>query len=250
MALNSIIALLHPKKWKRKLQAIVLKGNVVHCVCCNHNFDTFLPAGLVLRPNALCPHCGCLERHRALWLFLQQHTDIFTSQKKLLHVAPELVYFKKFTDMPNIEYVPVDKYPQNFGGKKIIEMDITAMQFPDESFDVIICNHVLEHVPDDRAAMREMARVLKKDGWAILNVPVNKNISGTFEDPAINNPPKQLELFGQPDHVRIYGRDYFQRLADAGFKSTVIDFVGSFQHNEQFRLGLQKGEDIIFCKRS
>lgn len=250
MNLDSIKIFLKPKTWKRKLQSLTLRGSRVHCVCCDKGFDTFLPAGLQLRANAACPHCGSLERHRSLWLFLNNETGFFEKKIKLLHVAPEAIFYKKFSALTNIEYFPVDKYPNKKIGADIKAMDITNIEHADNFFDVIICNHVLEHVPDDIKAMQEMNRVLSPDGWAILNVPVDKTKAQTFEDREINDPQKQLELFGQPDHVRIYGTDYYNRLSLAGFTVNVIDYNESFSHNDQFKYGLQKGEEIVLCRKT
>jgi SAM-dependent methyltransferase len=241
---------LRPKTVKRFFIKLALAGKTVECVCCNKSYITFLPAGLQLRPNATCPNCSSLERHRALWLFLQKETNFFTKKIKILHVAPEQYFYEKFMQMPNIEYVAVDKYPDSYSyNNKTIEMDITDIKYPDNSFDVVMCNHVLEHIPDDAKAMSEMCRVMKKDGWAILNVPVDSKRETTFEIPDINDPEKQLELFGQKDHVRVYGKDYLQRLKNAGFVPHEKDYVGSFTHNDQFKYGFQKGEHIYYCTK-
>lgn len=127
-------------------------------------------------------------------------------------------------------------------------MDVTKLSFENNFFDAIICNHVLEHVPEDKKAMSEMFRTLKPGGWATINVPVSITMDQTFEDPFINDPQKQLELFGQPDHVRVYGNDYFDRLKAAGFDVEVIDFAASFSHNERFRYGI-KNEPVILCRK-
>ncbi len=239
-----------PKTVKDFAIKVALSGKAVECACCNKSFITFLPAGLHVRTNARCPNCGSLERHRALWMFLQKETDFFTKKIKILHVAPEQFFYEKFINMPNIEYVAVDKYPQNYGYNKLtIQMDITDIKYPNETFDVVMCNHVLEHVPDDQKAMSEMCRVMKKDGWAILNVPIDTKRETTFEMPDIDDPQKQLELFGQQDHVRVYGNDYMQRLTKAGFTVHQKDYVGSFTHNQQFKFGFQKGEDIFYCTK-
>lgn len=235
---------------KSKYLTLALRGNNVQCPCCNKSFVTFLPAGLVKRSNAKCPNCNSLERHRIVWLFLKNKTDFFTKKSKVLNVAPERLFYKKFSELSNIEYVPVDKYPELYGyGNQTIRMDITDITFANDMFDVIICNHVLEHVPDDFKAMQEMYRVLKPGGFAILNSPVDAKREKTFEDPTINDPQKQLELFGQPDHVRVYGTDYTQRLINAGFKVDVIDYSATFSHNERFKFGMKDGEEIYFCTK-
>ena len=239
--------ILKSNKW---FVAKALKGNNVECVCCNKKFITFLPAGIAKRANAYCINCGSLERHRSLWLFLHNQTNFFKEPQVLLHSAPEQIFYKKFSTLANIQYYPVDLYPENYGyGSKTIRMDITDIKFADNFFDVVMCNHVLEHVADDQKAMREMFRVLKPGGWAILNVPIDFNRDNTFEDVTINDPKKQLELFGQPDHVRVYGKDYFDRLKNAGFAVENIDFNATFSQGDFFRYGLQHGENIFLCRK-
>lgn len=241
---------LHPRVLKNRFLHFALKGNNVECVCCGSRYITFLPAGIQKRANAQCIKCGSLERHRTLWMFLKEQGDIFNKPIKLLHVAPEKIYYDKFVSIPTVEYHPVDLMPDKYDyGIKTIEMDVTALTYPDNFFDVIICSHVLEHIPHDTKAISEMYRVLKHGGWAILNTPVNMQMEKTHEDIYINDPQKQLELFGQPDHVRIYGKDFLTRLADAGFVTDVIDFPSKFSHNERFGYGFKQVELIFFAKK-
>ncbi len=239
---------LGPAAIRNKWLSFALKGDTVHCPCCSNKFVTFVPAGLQKRANSRCVSCDALERHRTIWLYLQQKTNFFSEPLKVLNVAPESFFYRKFSQLPNIEYYPIDKYPEEYGyGRKTIRMDVTDLKFVDNTFDVIICNHVLEHVPNDRKALTEMHRVLKPGGWSILNSPVDKKRAVTFEDTSINNPAKRLELFGQQDHVRVYGRDYIDRLFDAGFEVNMVDFAGTFSHNERFRYGMKAGDEIFHC---
>lgn len=248
--LNNLKRIIHPKNLKNKLLKIALKGNNVLCPCCGARFITFLPAGIKKRSNAKCIHCGSLERHRTLWLYLHEHSNIFNSKINMLHIAPEKLLYLKFKTLNNINYHPIDLNPDKYDyGFKTIKMDASEMSYDDSTFDVIICNHVLEHIPDDKKAMKEMHRVLKPEGWAILNVPINTNAEQTIEDPLILDPEKRLELFGQPDHVRIYGRDYMDRLTEAGFKVKVIDYVSQFNQDQQFQYGLKPNEYIYFCTK-
>ena len=229
---------------------LVLKGKDVECVCCQSTFITFLPAGIQKRANAKCIKCGSLERHRTLWMFLKQKGEIFGKPLKLLHVAPEKIFYEQFISIPQLEYYPIDLMPEKYEyGAKTIVMDVTSMTFPDNYFDAIICSHVLEHIRQDRKAMQQLYRVLKPGGWAILNTPVNMNAEATTEDVNLYDPQKQLELFGQPDHVRIYGRDFLTRLEEVGFRTNVIDYVSNFSHNERFRYGLKKKEVIFYCNK-
>jgi SAM-dependent methyltransferase len=247
---NSFIRLFHPKTFKSKFLHFALNGDAVQCPCCGSRYITFLPAGLQKRANAKCIKCGSLERHRTLWLYLHENTNIFTAPVKILHVAPEKQLYQKFSTLNNIDYHPIDLNPDKYAyGSKTKMMDVTAMTYPDEFFDVVLCNHVLEHIPDDRRAMSEMFRVLKEGGWAILNVPVKTNMENTFEDSSVIDPKKREEVFGQCDHVRIYGKDYTTRLIGVGFMVKVTDYVSKFKHNERFRYGLKENELIYYCTK-
>jgi ubiquinone/menaquinone biosynthesis C-methylase UbiE len=145
-------------------------------------------------------------------------------------------------------YVPVDKLSLgNFYIPGTINMDITSINFPDSKFDVIICNHVLEHIENDKLAMKELFRVLKPGGWAVLLVPIDKNRTITYEDHTIVNPKQREKIFGQYDHVRIYGIDYKDRLSSAGFKVEIQDYVSKFSEEDIFKYGFQRGEDIFIC---
>ena len=227
-----------------------LKGNNVHCPCCESSFVTFLPAGLQKRSNAKCTQCSSLERHRIIWMYLKNKTNFFKQDIKVLHVAPEHFFYEKFSELTNLNYTAIDKYPEQYGyGRNTIQMDITDLQFADNTFDVIMCNHVLEHVEDDKKGMSEFFRVLKPGGWAILNSPVDQFRAVTFEDASVTKPSERLRLFGQQDHVRVYGTDYTNRLSDAGFKVEVIDFAATFSHNDRFKYGMKDGEEIYRCSK-
>ena len=227
-----------------------LVGKEVKCICCGSEYKTFLPAGIQKRSNARCIKCGSLERHRTLWKYFQDNKMLEGKNIKLLHVAPERIFYKHFMSLKNIEYFPIDLMPNEYAyGIKTIEMDVTNMTYEDNYFDVIICNHVLEHIRADRKAMKEMYRVLKPGGWAILNTPVNFNVEKTVEDVNLYDPKKQLELFGQPDHVRVYGKDFINRLTSSGFATEVFDYAGMYSNNEQFRYGFKRHEEIILCKK-
>ena len=241
---------LQPKAIVNTLLHYAMKGNEVECLCCGSKYRTFLPAGIQKRSNARCIKCGSLERHRTLWKYFQEFKLLEGKQVKLLHVAPEKIFYKHFRSLKNIEYFPIDLMPDEYAyGIRTIAMDVTKMTYPDNYFDVIICNHVLEHIRADQKAMKEMYRVLKPGGWAILNTPVNFNTEKTVEDIELYDPKKQLELFGQPDHVRVYGKDFIDRLSVAGFKTEVIDYASKFTNNEQFRYGFKKNEEIIYCNK-
>ena len=195
----------------RKLRLWNLRGTRFYCPLCEKGFKSFLPAGINSRPNAMCPNCGSLERHRLLWITLLKlwaHGKLKKSGN-MLHIAPELPLARKFKKTFNYLSADIDENVAQ------IKMDITDIQFPDGTFDVIICNHVLEHVIDDKKAMSELFRILKSDGWASVQVPVGED--STFEDSTVTDPKERERLFGQSDHVRIYGKDFPERLTSAGF---------------------------------
>ncbi len=226
----------------------------VHCACCEQAFTTFLPYGTILRANSTCPNCKSIERHRLLLLFLKNKTNLFDSsqRKKLLHIAPEKANEKIFRSTKHIDYTAGDKFTEGYNAayaKGTLNMDITNIDLPDNSFDVIICSHVLEHVPDDRLAMRELFRVLRPNGFAILQVPLDSNRAETYEDWSITTPEARLKAFGQYDHVRWYGRDYADRLREAGFEVDVNTYAKTFEPNEAFKYGIDTTEDIYFCKK-
>jgi len=186
-----------------------------------------------------------MERHRLLWLFLQQKTNLFDgTSRSMLHVAPEPCLMSRFRDRLGGDYVTADL----MSPLADVQMDITRIQYPDESFDVIYCSHVLEHVPDDRKALREFFRVLKKDGWAILLVPISAEI--TYEDPTIVTPEARLKAFGQEDHVRRYGPDYVERLREAGFIVNVTRAGDLATPEDIVRMALTEAcGDIYFCTK-
>lgn len=228
-----------------------IKGDNVTCPICEKSFVTFLPFGDPLRMNARCPSCQSLERHRMLYLFLQQKTDFFSQKHKVLHVAPEKRLMKRFQKMANLEYITGDKFEGGFDhsySKDVVYLDLMNISFEENSFDIVLCSHVLEHIPDDITAMKEIFRVLKPGGWAILQVPLDEERSSTFEDFSITDPVERKALFGQHDHVRVYGRDYADRLQNAGFQVDIIDFFNTFSKEDQTKFGLIK-DDIYLCQK-
>ncbi len=215
-----------------------------YCPCCKAHLRKMVPYGIVPRAEAKCPVCGSLERHRLILMYMKQRTDLFDGRpKKMLHVAPERQLARWFSECPSIDYLSADL----LSSTAMVKMDITDIQYPDHTFDVIYCSHVLEHVPDDRRAMREFLRVLRPGGWAILQVPIMAD--RTIEDPTVTSPDERLRLFGQKDHVRRYGPDYANRLSESGFIVTV-DHFGREQSDETVRrMGLVRDEDVFFCRK-
>lgn len=219
-------------------------GSQVQCPCCGGSFRMFLTSSVHHRANSMCPRCLSLERHRLLWLYLTEKTNFFSAPLKVLHFAPELC-FAKFRRLSNLDYTAAD-----LNSPLAAEViDITAIPYPDSTFDVILCNHVLEHIPDDRLAMRELYRVLKPEGWAILQSPLNPSQAITFEDPAINTPEQREQYYGHHDHKRLYGQDYKDRLSEAGFHVTVDDFVRHLDADVIATYGLMRDEAIYFCTK-
>jgi SAM-dependent methyltransferase len=220
-------------------------GTARWCPVCEHGSRCFLPFKHHANPEAQCVHCGALERHRFFWLYAQTCTNLFNGRpKRVLHVAPERCFEQQLKRRLGAGYLTADLMDP----RAMVKMDITAIDFADETFDVIYCSHVLEHVPDDRGAMREFHRVLTKGGWAILLVPIT--VSHTFEDPSVVNPAERRRLFGQEDHVRRYGPDYADRLEDAGFDVWQINVSDLFSDKDALRLGIARGAGSIHhCRK-
>ena len=186
----------------------------VECPVCGAQIERFEPHPLNKRPGAMCPVCDSADRHRVIWVYFQRHTDLFTAPHRLLHMAPEAALGKRLSELENIEYVSADISSP----RAMVHTDICSMPFPDGDFDVVLASHVLEHIDDDAAAMRELYRVLRPGGSALLQIPIFG--PKTVEDPAIHSPEDRLRHYGQADHVRLYGHDgtFERRLEDAGFE--------------------------------
>ncbi len=229
----------------RRLRHFMLRASCYgwgrFCPVCGKSSSRFRPYGVDPRKDALCAHCSSVERHRFLWLFLQRKTDLFDgSAKRMLHVAPELCFEPRLRKLLGDGYLTADLVDP----LAMVQMDITSIGYPDRSFDVIYCSHVLEHVPDDRKAMREFRRVLADHGWAILLVPVTGE--KTFEDPAITEPSERRIAFGQEDHVRRYGADYVDRLREAGFTVDVTGVSDLVERDEAVEMGLSEASGLIY----
>lgn len=205
-------------------------------------YRKFLPYGYgkQLRTNALCPGTLSLERHRLLWLYLDRKTTFIKQSLKVLHVAPEQVFYQKFKQFQHWDYTTTDLYSPLAD----VVADICNLPFEDQSFDLILCNHVLEHISDDRKAMMELYRVLKKGGTLIAQVPIDENRQITFEDNSITDPGERTQVFGQYDHLRIYGQDYYQRLASVGFSVERIFLQEDLTQEEAIRYALPQKEKI------
>jgi len=210
------------------------------------SFKSFLPYGYENpRENVLSPSTLSLERHRLLWLFLKERMNFFTADLRLLHFAPEQAFYKRFQELKNLDYTTTDLNSPLAD----IKADICALPFNDKSFDVILCNHVLEHIPDDTKAMQELYRILKPGGWGVFQIPQDLNREKTFEDDSIEDKKERAKIFGQYDHVRVYGRDYFEKLRSIGFTVEEVDFTAELSEQEIDKYRLAKGEIIPLLRK-
>lgn len=222
--------------WAVPIMGLWYIGKGKECPLCGCRRRKFLPYGYVTqRDNALCPNCLALERHRTLWLWLLRESDIgrgAVALPRLLHVAPEVALMRKFSRIyakQPADYVTADLESPLAD----LHFDIQHIPLEDESFDVVICNHIMEHVEDDRLAMREILRIMRKGGWGVILSPVDLQRDKTFEDDTITDEAERTRIFGQYDHRRIYGRDYAERLREAGFEVYECDYANLIPAKEK-----------------
>ena len=232
--------------WFRPLIKLYFKGNQFTDPIDGSSYRKFLPYGYQnLRQNALCPGTLSLERHRLLWLYLDRKTSFLTDSIRVLHVAPEQVFYKKFKSFSHWDYTTTDLHSPLAD----VKADICALPFEDNSYDLILCNHVLEHIPNDLKAMKELYRVLKPRGTAILQVPLEEDRENTFEDDSITDQQERTRIFGQYDHVRVYGHDYYNRLQKAGFKATPVDYIKEVTEGDIKRFALPTERIPVVTKK-
>ena len=231
----------------RPLIVLFFKGNNFTDPIDGKSYRKFLPYGYgKQRENALSPGTLSLERHRQMWLYLQNETDFFTKNYKVLHIAPEQEFLRKFKKMKNLDYISADLFSPIVD----VKADILDLPFENESFDIIFCNHVLEHIEDDRKAMGELLRVMKKGGWGIVQVPMKNSLEKTYEDFTIKDPKERQKHFGQYDHVRWYGMDYFDRLESVGFEADANFYSQNFSKEEIKKFGLRENEILPVVSKS
>lgn len=236
----------HVSHFFLRIFSLFMRGNRFEDPINNKTYRKLLPYGrLKSRENALAPDSMSLERHRLLWLYLKEKTDLFTKENKFLHIAPEYCFIKIFKNMSNLDYITADL----ISPWADVKMDVHDIPFKQNTFDVVICNHVLEHVEDDCKVMKEFYRVIKKGGWGIFQVPLDTNLKHTQEDKSITDPKERERLYGQDDHLRQYGLDYKDRLTEAGFKVTADNFINTLSEDLVTRYALPKGEVIYFCEK-
>jgi len=232
--------------WVRPIISLYLKGNTYIDPIDGKSFRKFLPYGYgKQRPNVLSPSTLSLERHRLLWLYLKNETDFFSSPKKVLHIAPEQCFLKLFKNQKNLSYISADLYSPIAD----VKADICDLPFEDNTFDVVFCNHVLEHIEDDKKAMSELYRVLKPGGMGIFQIPQDLSLEKTYEDFSITSKEDRKKHFGQYDHVRVYGRDYFNRLRKVGFSVNEVDYSKLISNELITKYCLVKGEILPVCTK-
>lgn len=223
-------------------------GNKVYCPCCTSTYSEFAPFGDSRRKNAWCPNCESLERHRLLWMYFEKKTNLYSSPLKVLHIAPETIFFNHFNKQANIAYYPVDIFP-NLYPKGTKYFDLLNHNEAENSYDVIICNHVFQYIEEDRKAMKSIFDLMKPGGWGIMQVPINTSRTTTYEDPSITDPLEREKAFGLKEHVRYYSYDYADRLRESGLKVTVDDYTAKFTDEEIYKYGFWKGDAIYYCTK-
>jgi SAM-dependent methyltransferase len=218
-------------------------GQTVGCPCCGGTFRRFIRR---YAHDGLCPQCLSLRRHRSFWLFLEERLLAMAgAELAILHIAPEEGISERLRSRAATRYVTADVDP---GSIAEMVFDIMAIPFPDQSFDIALCNHVFEHVQDDRVAMRELFRVLRPNGFLYSHHPINFKVERTVEDVTVTDPAERMRLFGQRDHVRRYGRDFVDRLEEAGFQVEVARYRPEPKSVAFY--GLREEEPIFVCRRT
>lgn len=233
--------------WAVPIIGLAYRGRGRECPICGSRYRRFMPYGYVTsREDALCPHCLALERHRMIWLWLKESSDLFEGYPRLLHIAPKVSLMRHFKRhyRDNRNYITADLESPLAD----LHFDVQNIPLEDESVDVIICNHLLEHVEDDRRAMAELYRILKHGGWGIMLVPEERDRATTFEDDTITDPDERTRLFGQYDHRRIYGRDYDERLRAAGFRVERIAYTERLSLEQRQRYAIGTDDLIVVYK--
>jgi SAM-dependent methyltransferase len=221
------------------VRAALHRGDAVRCPCCNGTFDAFVRHRG--RPHAKCPRCGALERHRMLWRYLVERTDLLATGS-LLHFAPEYAFARRLARIPSLRYVTADLDSP----LAMDRVDIMDLPYADATFGAVLCSHVLEHVEDDRRALREIRRVLRPGGWAILMTPIDARCDATLEDPSVTTPEDRHRVFGQSDHVRLYGRDFADRVRAEGFAVRDDAYLEQIDPRLIARQGMRRDDDEAF----
>jgi len=246
------------KRISYALKLVTLIGTAKNCPICHWHFRRFYPygnpaavlkqtecVGAGLRENVVCPRCGSSDKERHMYLYLKQAIARLPKRTRLLHIAPEKNLSPFLRSQANLEYLSADIDPKT----AMLQMDITKIKFPDYSFDVIVCSHVLEHVREERRAMAEFYRVLRPGGWAMLQVPYSPVLESTYEDDSIVSASERTVRCGQEDHVRIYGLDHVTRLQNAGFEVETYSYAAEFGRQAAQRYGLILNELLFIAHK-
>ena len=227
-----------------KVKKVLFYGKTCYCPVCESPLRGYERFGHL--DNAWCPVCSAMKWQRLSWIFLQRQTNLFSEMpNKMLHIAPEVAFEPRFKEITNLDYVTGDLLDPNV----MVKMDVTEIPFPNSSFDIVFCSHVMEHVPDDRKALSEFFRVLTYDGWAIFMVPIRMN-KLTDEDLTVIDPKEREKRFGQNDHVRYYGRDFEDRLKEAGFQVTIVSANDLVEENQFEYMGIRKKDVLFYCQKN
>ena len=240
-----LIRLSYPFK---KIAPLLYKGNKVECPVCERSFSKFLSYGsdTAHRENVLCPYDLTLERHRLMWLYLRDQSNFFNAEKlDVLHIAPEQCFHARFKAQKNLSYLTGDLV------SPIADMhfDLHHIPLEDNQFDVVFCNHVLEHVDDVNKCISELYRVMKPGGWGIMQVPQDFDRQVTYEDPTITSPKDREIHFWQKDHVRLFGLDYPQWLERAGFTVSEFDPRSEYGNEKVVRYRLHEKEILYIVHK-
>ena len=236
----------HVSHFFLRIFSLFLRGNKFEDPINGKTYRKLLPYGrLKPRENAIAPDSLSLERHRLMWLFLKNKTNFFTDNLKFLHIAPEYCFIKIFKGMKNLDYLTADL----ISPWADVKMDVHDIPFEENTFDVVICNHVLEHVDDADKVMKEFYRVMKPGGWGIFQVPIDYNNSVTIEDRSVTDPRERERLYWQSDHLRLFGCDYGEKLTTAGFRVTESNFINEIDPKLVERYALDKNEIVYYCQK-
>lgn len=226
---------------------LLYKGDNVECPVCEKKFKKFLSYGskVANRPNVLCPYDLTLERHRLMWLYLKNESNFFKSDLNVLHIAPEQCFYGRFKKLSNINYTTGDLESPLAD----LHFDLHHIPLNGNQFDVVFCNHVLEHVDDVHQCMSELYRVMKVGGWGIMQVPQDMTREETFEDPSIVSPEDREKYYWQKDHVRLFGKDYPKRLEKVGFH--IEEYIPSehYSKSEIAHFRLQEAEVLYIVRK-
>lgn len=232
----------------RLFAPLLYKGNKVECPVCERKFSKFLSYGSAVahRENVLCPYDLTLERHRLMWLYLKHESDFFIKENlSVLHIAPEQCFYGKFKAQKTLNYLTGDLVSPLAD----IHFDLHQIPLEDNRFEVVFCNHVMEHVDDPIQCMKELYRVMKPGGWAIMQVPQDMTRETTYEDPSITDPAEREKHFWQKDHVRLFGRDYPQWMEKAGFKVEEYNVEQNYDSDTIARFRLMKDELLYIARK-